>query len=67
MFLIKKKIWEIIKPLYENGCFTKNEYLKICSSGSKLGIQYGQTKSNKSVDDNFPFCGSIFSGIVMPT
>ena len=53
--------------MYENGCFTKNEYLKICSSGSKLGIQYGQTKSNKSVDDNFPFCGSIFSGIVMPT
>ena len=38
----EKRLREIIKPFYEKGCFTKIEYLKICPTGSKPGILYGQ-------------------------
>ena len=34
----EKRLREIIKPLYEKGCFTKGEFLKICPTGSKPGI-----------------------------
>ena len=40
----EKRLKEIIKLLYEKGCFTKSEYLKICPTGSKPGILYGQAK-----------------------
>ena len=40
----EKRLKEIIKLLYEKGCFTKSEYLKICPTGSKPGILYGQVK-----------------------
>ena len=43
----EKRLKEIIKPLYEKGCFTKSEYLKICPTGSKPGILYGQAKVHK--------------------
>ena len=43
--LIKeKRRREILKPLHEKGCFTKNEFFKICPTGSKPGIPYGQAK-----------------------
>ena len=29
----EKRLGEIIKPLYEKDCFTKNEFLKICPTG----------------------------------
>ena len=39
---IEKRLREIIKPLYEKDSFTKSEFLKICPTGSKPGILYGE-------------------------
>ena len=44
---IEKRLREIIKPLYEKDCFTKSEFLKICPTGSKPGILYGEAKVHK--------------------
>ena len=40
--------------MYEKGCFTKSEYLKICPAGSIPGIVNGQAKVHKPVEDNCP-------------
>ena len=63
----EKRLREIIKPLYEKGCFTKSEYSKICPTGSKPGILYGQAKVHKPVQDNFPSFRPILSAIGRPT
>ena len=63
----EKRLREIIKPLYEKGCFTKSEFLKICSAGSKPGILYGQAKVHKPVQDNCPSFRPILSVIGTPT
>ena len=53
----EKRLMQIIKPLYEKGCFTKIEYLKICPSGSKQDIPYKQAKVHEPVKDDCPsFC-----------
>ena len=62
----EKRLKKIIKPLYEKYCFTKSEYLKICPTGSKPGILYGQAKVHKSVEDNFPSFRPILSAIGTP-
>ena len=63
----EKRLREIIKPLYEKGCFTKSEFLKICPTGSKPGILYGQAKVHKPVEDNCPSFRPILSAIGTPT
>ena len=55
------------KLLYEKGCFTKSEFLKICPTGSKPGIFYGQGKVHKPVEDNLPSFRPILSAIGAPT
>ena len=45
----KKGLGKLLNS-YEKGCFPKSEYLKICSSGSKPGIFYGQANVLKLVE-----------------
>ena len=45
----------------------KSQYLKICPSGSKPGILYGQAKVHKPVKDNCPSLRPILSAIGTPT
>ena len=47
--------------------FYLSEFLKICPTGSKPGILYGQGKVHKSVEDNCPSFRSIPSAIGIPT
>ena len=47
--------------MYEEGSFTKKEYLKICHTGSKLDTLYGQAKVHKPVENNCPSVRPIFS------
>ena len=63
----EKRLREIIKPLYEKGCFTKSEYLKICPTGSKPGILYGQAKVHEPVENNCTSFRPILSAIGTPT
>ena len=63
----EKRLREIIKPLYEKGCFTKSEFLKIFPTGSKPGILYGQAKVHKPLEDNCPSFRPILSAIGTPT
>ena len=63
----EKRLREIIKSLYQKGCFTKSEFLKICPTGSKPGILYGQAKVYKPVEDNCPSFRPILSTIGTPT
>ena len=53
--------------MYEKGCFTKSQYLKICPTGSKPGILYGQAKVHKPVENNCPSFRPILSAIGTPT
>ena len=48
----EKRFMEIIKPLYEKGCFTRGEYLKIYATGSKSGILYELAQVHKPVENN---------------
>ena len=66
-FILNKEKREMIKPLYEKGCFTKSEFLKICPARSKPGILYGQAKVHKPVKDNCPSFRPILSAIGTPT
>ena len=68
-FILNKenRLREIIKPLYEKGCFTKSKFLKIWPTGSKPGILYGQAKVHKPVEDNCPSFRPILSAIGTPT
>ena len=59
----ERKLKDILKPLYDKGCFTKSQYLKICPSGSKPSILYGQAKVHKPVKDNCPSLRPILSVI----
>ena len=59
----EKRLRKIIKPLYEKGCFTKSEFLKICPTGSKPGILYRQAKVHKPVEDNCSSFHPILSAI----
>ena len=52
--------------MYEKGCFTKSEFLKICPTGSKPGVLHGQAKVHKPVEDNFPSFRPILSAIGTP-
>ena len=63
----ERKLKDILKPLYDKGCFTKSQYLKICPSWSKPGILYGQAKVHKSVKDNCPSLRPILSAVGTPT
>ena len=63
----ERKLKGILKPLYDKACFTKSQYLKICPSGSKPGILYGQVKVHKPVKDNCPSLRPILSAIGTPT
>ena len=63
----EKRLRKVIKLLYEKGCFTESEYLKICPTGSKLGILYGQAKVHKPVEDNCPSFCPILSTTGTPT
>ena len=63
----ERKLKDILKPLYDKGCLTKSQYLKICPSGSKPGILYGQAKVHKPVKDNSPSLRPILSAIGTPT
>ena len=63
----EKRLQEIIKHLWEKGCFTKSEYLKICATGSKPGILYEQAKVHKPVENNCPSFCLILSDIGTPT
>ena len=63
----EKRLREIIKPLHEKGCFIKSEFLKICPTGSKPGILYGEAKVHKPAEDNFPSFHLILSAIGTPT
>ena len=63
----ERKFKDILIPLYDKGCFTKSQYLKICPSGSKPGILYGQAKVHKPVKDNCPSLRPILSAIGTPT
>ena len=63
-FNVKGK--RLIKPLYEQGCFTKSEYLKIWSKGSKRSILFGQAKVYKLVEDNCSSLRPILSVICTP-
>ena len=53
--------------MYEKGCFTKSEFLKICPTGSKPGILYGHAKVHKQVEDNCLSFRPILSVIGTPT
>ena len=63
----EKRLRKIIKLLYEKGCFTKSEFLKICPTASKPDILYGQAKVHKPVEDICPFFCPILSAIGTPT
>ena len=63
----EKKLKKIIKSLYEKGCFTKSEYLKICSTGSKPSILYREAKVHKPVEDNCLSFRPILSTMGTPT
>ena len=63
----EKRLREIIKSLYEKGCFTESEFLKICPTASKPGILYGQAKVHKPFEDNCPSFRPILSAIATPT
>ena len=63
----EKRLQEIIKHLWEKGCFTKSEYLKICPTGSKPGILYGQAKVHEPVENNCTSFRPILSAIGTPT
>ena len=52
--------------MHEKGCFTGKEYLKICPSGSKPGILYGQAKVCNPIKDNCPSFCPIFSATGTP-
>ena len=68
-FILNKEncLREIIKPLYEKGCFTKSELFKTCPTESKPGILYGQAKVHKPVEDNCSPFRPILSAIGTPT
>ena len=53
--------------LYQKGCFTKSQYMKIYSSGSKPGALYGQAKVHKIPKDNDPPFPPILLTISTPT
>ena len=53
--------------MYEKGCFTKYEYLKICPTGSKPGILYREAKVHEPVEDNCPSFRPILLVIGTPT
>ena len=63
----EKRLKGIIKPLYQKVYFTKSQYLKISSLGSKPGILYGQAKLYKPVKDNCPSFRPVFLLIGTPT
>ena len=52
---------------FEKDCFTANQHLKICPSGSKPGILNGQAKVHKPVTGNCPSFHPILSAIGTPT
>ena len=53
--------------MYEKGCFTKSQYLKIFRSGSKPSILYEQAKVDKPMKDDCPFFRLILSARGTPT
>ena len=63
----KKDLGKLINPCMGKGCFTKSKDLKICRTGSKPGILYGQAKVHKPVEDNCASFCPILSAIGTPT
>ena len=53
--------------MHEKGSFTKIEYLKICPSGSKPSILYGQAKVYEHVEYNCPSFHPILLATCTPT